>query len=141
MKKNIIIIGPYLPGKLYGGPVKSILNIVEALSTYYNFYIITGDRDLNATETYKTVGIGSWNTVGKANVFYIPKGKDFNYIRNIIKNLDYDLVYTCSFFSKHSVIIQFLKFFNVIKKPLIIAPRGEFSPGALSIKDKKRKYF
>lgn len=141
MKKNILLLGPYLPGKSYGGPVKSLLNLVEILSDYFNFYVITGDRDLNAENVYSDVKIGSWNLIGNANVFYVPKGKDLKYIKSILKEVNYDLVYTNSFFSKHSIIIQLLKYLNLIKKPVIVAPRGEFSPGALAIKPTKKNIF
>ena len=87
MKKNIVIIGPYLPGKSFGGPVKSILNMVDTLSGEYYFDIITGDRDLNATEPYRDVNIGEWNKVGKANVFYIPKGHERKCIRKIFHSM------------------------------------------------------
>lgn len=141
MKKNVIIIGPYLPGKYFGGPVKSLLNLVETLSDNFNFYVITGDRDLNATEVYSNVNIGSWNKVGKAKVFYIPKGKEYKYIKFILKDLNYDLVFTNSFFSKNSIIIQFLKCFNFINSNVIVAPRGEFSNNALGIKSFKKKLY
>ncbi|MFE4525524.1 glycosyltransferase family 4 protein [Cytobacillus firmus] len=141
MKKNIIVIGPYIPGKSYGGPVKSVLNIVETLSDKFNFYVITGDRDLNSQNEYTDVKIGSWNQIGRAKVFYVPKGKDLKYLNKLLKEINYDLIYANSFFAKHSVIVQFLRYFNIIKKPLIVAPRGEFSPGALAIKSTKKKVF
>jgi glycosyltransferase involved in cell wall biosynthesis len=141
MKKNIVVVGPYLPGKSYGGPVKSIINMVETLNDYFNFYIITDDRDLNSQETYQDVEIGAWNIVGKANVFYVPKAKELKYINSILKTIDYDLVYISSFFLKNSVIIQIMKWLNFIKKPVIVAPCGEFSPAALSIKAAKKKSF
>lgn len=141
MKKTILILGPFLPGKSFGGPVKSLINLVETLHDNFNFYVVTGDRDLNARDVYNDVEIGSWNQVGKANVFYVPKGEEFKYIRCILKNIDYDLVYTSSFFSKNSLIIQILKYLNMINKPVIVAPRGEFSSGALAIKSTKKKVF
>jgi len=141
MKKNILVIGPYLPGKSFGGPVKSLLNLVENLSDCFNFYIITGDRDLNAQEVYTDVIIGSWNQIGKAKVFYMPKGTEFKNIKSIIKQIDYDLVYSNSFFSKNSLIVQVLKYINFVKKPVIVAPRGEFSSGALTYKSTKKNVF
>jgi len=141
MRKNIIVTGPYIPGKSFGGPVKSLLNMVETLSDKYNFHIITGDRDLNAVEPYQDVTVGQWNRVGQANVFYVPKGKELKYIKKILRKVDYDLVYVSSFFAKQSVIIQMLKFLKVIKKPVIVAPRGEFSSGALELKSFKKESF
>lgn len=139
--KNILIFGPYLPGKSYGGPVKSILNMVEALSNDYNFYIVTNDRDLNSSVPYQEVDIGSWNNIGNAKVFYMPQGKELKYIKYILKNLNYDMVYASSFFSRSSIIIQMMCRLNYIKKPIIVAPRGEFSSGALAIKSFKKKLF
>ncbi|MBN8201818.1 glycosyltransferase family 4 protein [Bacillus sp. NTK034] len=141
MKKNILIIGPYLPGKEYGGPVKSLLNLVERLSDDYNFYVITNDRDLNAVKPYTDVQIGSWNTVGKAKVYYIPQGKEFSSVKSLLKEQDFDLIYISSFFSKLSVFVLWLKRLNYTKEPVIVAPRGEFSKGALSIKTDKKKLY
>lgn len=139
MKKKILVIGPYLPGKYYGGPVKSLLNMVETLNTYYSFDIITNDRDLNANEPYSDVNIGEWNKIGSANVFYIPKGKDLHYIKRILKLNTYDLIYVSSFFARKSLIIQFLKTIKYIKIPVLVAPRGEFSSEALNLKSFKKR--
>jgi len=139
MKKNIVIVGPYFPGKLYGGPVKSLLNMTEKLSDNYNFDVITNDRDLNANEPYKEVNIGQWNKIGNANVFYIPKDQDIKCIRSIFKNNKYDLIYLSSFFAKKSLLVQVFKALKCIKAPIIVAPRGEFSLGALSLKSRKKR--
>lgn len=142
MNKNIIMIGPYLPGKNFGGPVKSITNIVDSLYKSYNFYIITGDRDLNSTEPYSNVSIGEWNQVGNAKVYYLPKGKEFQHLLKLFQgNLKFDLLFANSFFSKLSVIVQLLKLFGIIKFPILVAPRGEFSKGALSLKSVKKRIY
>lgn len=140
MKKNILIIGPYLPGKSYGGPVKSLLNITETLNENYNFFIIAPDRDLNSSLPYQNVEIGKWNTIGKAHVFYMPKNRLLKHIKQIFKDNKYDLIYLNSFFSTDSVLIQILKLLW-IKNPVLLAPRGEFSPGALKIKSLKKRVY
>lgn len=139
--KKVLIIGPYLPGEKYGGPVKSLVNMVESLNESYEFHIITNDRDLNSDLPYSNVEIGKWNKVGKANVLYIPKGKDLKSIITTLKLNKYDYIYTSSFFAKKSIIIQFLKSIGFIKDTVIVAPRGEFSEGALSIKSFKKSVF
>jgi hypothetical protein len=98
--KNIIVVGPYLPGMSFGGPVKSILNMVNALSDVYNFYVLTGDRDLKSNEVFQGVNIGKWNKIGKVEVLYIPKNKEFKFINSALQEIDHDLVYVSSFFSK-----------------------------------------
>ncbi len=141
MKRNILVIGPYIPGKSYGGPVKSILNMVESLSDDFRFYIVTRDRDLGASTPYTSVNIGKWNTVGKAQVFYLPKGKELKYLLKILTKMDFDIIYNSSFFAKNSLFIQLLKRLNIIQRPVIVAPRGEFVPGALEIKSVKKRAF
>lgn len=141
MKKKILIIGPYLPGKSFGGPVKSLVNITETLSKKYSFFVLTADRDLHSNSSYENIIVGDWNTVGKAKVFYLPLKKDFKKIYEIIKSNGFDLIYLNSFFSKHSIFIQFLAKIGMIRNPILLAPRGEFSPGALNIKSFKKKIF
>lgn len=141
MRKNVLITGPYIPGKHFGGPVKSLINMVETLNNEFSFYIATGDRDLGASTPYSSVDIGLWNEIGKAKVFYLPKGQEFKYILRIFKEIDFDLVYCSSFFEKKSILIQIMKWLRFIKKPVIVAPRGEFSPSAIKMKAKKKKVY
>ena len=41
MKKILILAGHYLPGHKDGGPLRTLINITEALSDEYEFYIST----------------------------------------------------------------------------------------------------
>ena len=91
MKKNILITGPYLPGKSYGGPVKSLYNMVQTLGHEYNFYIITGDRDLNSNIQYDSVKIGEWNKVGKAQVLYV-KWRNKKVLKRYYFEKEFDII-------------------------------------------------
>ena len=42
----LIFIDWYIPAFKAGGPIRSVFNIVTQLSDVFEFYIITGDRDL-----------------------------------------------------------------------------------------------
>lgn len=141
MKKKILIVGPYLPGKAFGGPVKSLVNIIETLNSQYDFSVLTQDRDLNSATPYKSIRVGEWNKLGNANVYYIPINKSGKHIYNILSKEKFDLIYLNSFFSKSSIVIQFMKLIGLIKNPILLAPRGEFSPGALDIKSFKKKTY
>ncbi len=60
----------------------------------------------------------------------------------MLKEIEYDYVYLNSFFSKRFTIYPlWLKKINVIKKPVILAPRGMLGSGALSLKSKKKNIF
>ena len=145
MKKKILCFADYyLPGYKAGGPIQSIVNLVENLSDEFEFDIICNDHDLLDRQPYPNVKIDEWNAVSKARVFYASrKNLNFKSIKKILNETKYDLLYFNSFFSfKFTILPLFIyKFFLFSKKPCIIAPRGEFSPEALKLKYIKKKIY
>ncbi|MGE0090529.1 MAG: glycosyltransferase [Bacteroidales bacterium] len=137
----ILLTGPFLPGKKFGGPLKSILNLIDALGSDFEFKIVTCDRDLGSKKPYADVEIGKWNYVKNNYVFYLPKIGYFISLYKILKYEKYELIYCSSFWSKTTVIIQMLKYLGIVKTNVIVAPRGEFEPAALEIKAFKKKLF
>ncbi|MED3075883.1 glycosyltransferase [Bacillus wiedmannii] len=143
--KDILILAPYyLPGFKGGGPIRSISNLVHTLGNELNFKIITSDRDLGDSIAYEKAQNEVWTKVGLAEVYYVtPEKFNFRYLRKIIKSTHYDFIYLNSFFNTNfSVIPILLRRMGIIPyKPIIVAPRGEFSPGALKIKKFKKELF
>lgn len=144
-KKTILIFTPYyVPGFKGGGPIRSISNLVDSIGNDFNFKIITYDRDLGDESPYDGIVQNSWNNLGNAKVFYAsPNWLSFGNIKSLLKNTDYDSIYLNSFFSFKFSIVQFLlrKLKLVPYRTIILAPRGEFSPGALNIKKLKKSVF
>jgi len=133
----------YLPGFKAGGPIKTIMGMVESMGEEYEFYIVTRDRDFKDDQPYSNIQINSWNTVGKAKVYYISPDKfTFRNLYRLMAGISYDVLYLNSFFSFRATILPILvRLLSHTEKPVILAPRGEFSPGALAIKFfKKRTY-
>lgn len=146
MSRPVILIftGYYVPGFRGGGPIKTIANLVSALGDEFEFKIITSDRDLGDVVPYKGVEINSWNSVGKASVYYASASSlGFFQLREILANTEYDILYLNSFFSYRFSILPsvFRRFWLIPVKPAIIAPRGEFSSGAFSLKIFKKRIF
>jgi len=143
-KSKILIFVPYyLPGHKAGGPIRSISNLVYYLKDEFDFYIITQDRDLGDLKPYKNIKVNSWNEVKGAKVFYLSPEKKLNNIKQAINSIDYDLIYLNSFFSFYYTIYPLmLKKMKMIEdRKFIIAPRGEFSKGAIKIKNRKKKLY
>ncbi|GAB1758475.1 glycosyltransferase family 4 protein [Priestia megaterium] len=144
-KKTILIFTPYyIPGFKGGGPIRSISNLVDRLGNDFNFKIITYDRDLGDESVYDGIVQNSWNDLGNAKVFYAShKWLSFANLKSLLKNTDYDSIYLNSFFSFKFSMVQVLlrKLKLVPHRPIILAPRGEFSPGALNIKKLKKSVF
>jgi len=141
--KPIILtfVAYYFPGYKGGGPIRSIVNLVENLGDMFHFKIVTSDRDFGNSEPYSGIKVNSWQKVGKADVFYMSPGKmNLGYVRRLIRDTTHDLLYLNSFFSpKFTIIAVFLRRLGFIaERKVIVAPRGELSPEALKIKSLKK---
>ena len=143
--KKILIFAPYfIPAFKAGGPVKSIKNIIELLGDEFEFLIVTRDRDIGDTDSYKNISTNQWVAYDKVKVFYLPpKNLTLLDFSRLIKDSSCDVLYLNSFFDKNFTIKVLLahKIFVFKKVPIILAPRGEFSIGALQIETRKKQLF
>lgn len=140
-----VLTAHYLPGYKAGGPIRTIRNLVGGLGDEFDFRIFTSDHDFAQSVSYADVRINDWNTVEGAKVFYAdsagcrPMG-----LAATLRAVDPDLVYINSFFSpRFSIAPLVLRWLGLTARPTpwIVAPRGEFSKGAIAIKSfKKRSY-
>jgi len=144
-KKSILVfVDWFYPGYLAGGPVQSIVPMVEYLNLEFDFWILTRDRDLNSESQYEGVEVNKW-LVSELNckVYYAsPEMLGVKLIKNAIIESKCERAYINGIFSKYFSILplQILKkkFANI---PTIVAPRGMLGAGALSIKRTKKKGF
>ncbi|MDH6185992.1 glycosyltransferase [Polaromonas sp. CG_23.6] len=134
----------YLPGYRGGGPIRTIANMVERLGDDFDFRIVTTDRDLGDNNAYPNVKVDAWNTLGNGSVFYASNAmRSFLGLAKLMRETPHDLLYLNSFFDPRFTLWPvFLRLLGLApKRPLILAPRGEFSAGALNIKSWKKKPF
>lgn len=135
----------YLPGYKSGGPTRSIANLVEALGDEFDFRIVTSDRDATDAEPYPGLEApGEWKSVGKAQVLYLPSGgMGLSRIAGILREVPHDILYLNSFFDPVFTFRPLVarRLWLAPKTRCVIAPRGEFSLGALDIKTWKKRPF
>lgn len=134
----------YLPGYRGGGPIRTIANMVERLGDDFDFRIVTTDRDLGDKEAYPNVQVDAWNTVGNAKVFYASTAtRSLLGFARLMRETPHDLLYLNSFFDPRFTLRPvFARWLGLAAKlPFVMAPRGEFSAGALHIKSWKKKPF
>lgn len=135
--------GFYLPGFKGGGPIRSVANLLFKLGDEIDFYLVTSDRDLGDINPYPEIVCNKWNVTGKGKIFYASPGISSLYgLCRIISNFRGNAIYLNGFFSfRFSIFpIFFWKIFQP-KKSIIVAPKGEFSTGALGIKSFKKTAF
>jgi glycosyltransferase involved in cell wall biosynthesis len=142
--KPIILISVkhYLPGFKSGGPVRSVSNIVRALKNHYNFYIVCLGRDHGVNVYYKNIILGKWVEMDGVFVYYAKNQEvGFNFFREIFKKVKPDMIYLNSLFDVNFSIMPFLAAGFGRNMPILLAPRGELSLGALSLKAWRKKIF
>lgn len=139
----VTLLDHYLPGFKSGGPLRTVSNMVEQMGEAYDFRIITRDRDATDTKPYPNVSVDAWNHVGHAQVYYASPGHlSFGRLRSLIRSATPDVLYLNSFFSTLAIKCLFLRRFGVVPDiPVVLAPRGELSPGALSLKHIKKRLY
>lgn len=144
MKGNIVVFTDYfLPSKKGGGPIQSITNLVVNLSPFYNFQIITSNKDVGENEKYQHIVDEKWYVKKDYSIMYIDRNNmNIKYLTNLLGEMAFDFVYLNSFFShKFSVLINLTFKKNYRDVPIILAPRGELSNGALGLKKAKKRLF
>jgi glycosyltransferase involved in cell wall biosynthesis len=139
----LVFVGYYLPGHRGGGPIRSIVNLVEALGDEFEFRIVAFDHDLGATTPYPNVQPGVWTSIGKAQVWYLPSGlPGFIGMIRILRRTPADVIYVNSFFAPlFSLLPVVTTLVGGRGEPVVVAPRGEFSKGALRFKAAKKAAF
>lgn len=133
----------YKPSYKAGGPVKTIVNMVEQLESL-NFSIFTRDRDLGDSQPFPNLQFNHWQKVDGAEVFYAtPDQLTIKQIARLIQHTKFHVLYLNSYFDPVFTIKPLIaRRLGLIKScPVVLAPRGEFSPGALAIKSFKKKLY
>jgi len=146
MSRPIILtfVRYYLPGYKSGGPVQTIANLVEALGDEFEFRIVTSDRDFLDVVPYPGITSDAWMSVRKAWVYYISPGRRrlFAWAR-LMRETPHDVLYLNSLFDPVYTLLPLLvrRLASSQMKPVVAAPRGELSSGALGLKRWKKGPF
>lgn len=139
MKKILFITDHFLPGFKAGGPIKSIASLYKMLDKHFEITILTVNHDFQSSQPYDVITDALTSYEG-FNIIYLSNTSLFH-IDKIIKNLDPDTLYLNSFFSHFSRKILFLHWLRSNKYKVILAPRGELSQEALSLKPFKKAVY
>ena len=141
-KRILVFIDWFLPAYKAGGQIPSVHNIVKLFKNDVDFSIITSNSD-EGEKAFENIEFNKWTTNFGIRILYIsPEKQNYSFLKEIIKNEDFDSAYFNSFFSYK---FTSLPLFIVKKvKPtaeIILAPRGMLGEGALKIKAPKKKLF
>ena len=140
-KRILVLIPNFLPGYKMGGPLTSIINMVENLAEFFSFEILTSDRDMGDTKPYENIEFNSWIKKSKYSICYLSSNMLF-LLRLLIKinASKAEIIYLNSLFNPFfSIFIVVSNKIGLLKdKKIIIAPRGETYDEALNFKREKK---
>ena len=143
-KTVLVFLSHYTPGFRSGGPLQSVANLVRHLGEEFRFQIVTSDRDFEDTEPYSGIEPLTWLPVGRAEVMYLPPEKqNLLSIARVMRETPHDRLYLNSFWNHKFTSLPLLaRLLHLApRKTTVLAPRGEFSEGAIKLKASRKRVF
>lgn len=140
----LMTCGAFEPGYRGGGPIRSVARIVDTAPANIEILLVTSDRDIGESTPYPELS-GRWVQRGHARVFYLNTRSIPQWWRlwRAIRKTPVDLLYVNSLWTPKFSVLPILAALTTLisARQILIAPRGELSPGALSLKAEKKRRF
>ena len=142
--KILVLLPHFLPGRAYGGPVRTVANLMERLGREFDFHLLTTNHDFRSSTPYD-LPVDRWlDWRGLAQVRYAPPaGLRAGALARSIRDLSPDVLYLNSLFHPRFSILplQLWRLGWLGPCGLALAPRGELAPGALAQKPLRKRLF
>lgn len=129
----LIFVDWYKPGFRGGGPIRSMVNLVEHLGDRFDLWIVTGDTDYSATAPYPGIQPDTWTRLPSGeHVWYASsKGRSRAAWKRLLRERQWNTVYINGMFSYwYSVLPLWL--LSGTKQRRIVAPRGMLLSGPMA---------
>lgn len=125
------------------GPTRSIRNLVRALEDHATVDVVTFGQRKDRVGVFDLSGHDRCSTVQESRVIY---GRNsIGLTRKTVcalRDRQYDVLYLNSMFSATTIRLLLLRRLGILPSiPILLAPRGEFDPGALATKRLKKRAF
>jgi glycosyltransferase involved in cell wall biosynthesis len=144
-KLRILVLVPYYrPGFKGGGPIASLEALVAQPGGEFSWTIATADRDYGDADRYPNIPADGCLHDDNLVIHYLKPGLGRLFrVAWLLRQDDYDLLYLNDMFSPcWGVWPLWLHRLGWLKgKPALVAPRNQFSRGALGIKRFKKRLF
>lgn len=147
LPKVLIFYDHFAPAWKAGGPVQSLVNLVEATGDTYQYFVCCAAHEMHETAPLPGVKVNRWNEWrGKAQVFYRQRGLYADLSPSaLLQAVQPSVVYINGIYSLHYNWLPFwsaIRYRNVQKPPtIVVAARGMLHPGALAQKAWKKRIF
>lgn len=132
------------PGFRGGGPIRSLAYQMDTLPAGIELLLVTRDRDLGATRPYPGRSGRLVRRNDRCVVFYLNPAYPGHWLRlaRHLRARPVDLLYVNSLWSWFSSVPILAVAAGLLRvRAVLVAPRGELSPGALALKRRKKRLF
>jgi glycosyltransferase involved in cell wall biosynthesis len=140
----LVTCATFEPGFRGGGPARSVSQIIDSAPTNLDLVLVTRDRDAGSREPYPELS-GRWVARGRAAVFYLDTRSALQWLRLTaeLRHERITLMYVNSLWDPYfSLVPMILSVFHILPvQAVLLAPRGELSVGALTLKARKKRWF
>lgn len=139
----LCVLDYYLPGFKGGGPLRTLANMRHLLAGRVELAIFTRDRDLGSDRCYDGIETDRWIETADGPLYYAsPENFSAAGLQRAMAGQPVTLLYLNSFFGfRSSIQVYHWARRQQPRLPILLAPRGEFSQGALAIKSVKKRLF
>lgn len=142
-RQVLLTVATFEPGFRGGGPVRSVARIIDTAPDNVDLTVVTRDRDLGSHQPYPKLS-GQWVTRGRARIFYLNTRSVRQWARLIreLRRHRFDLLYVNSMWEPVlSVLPVLASVCRIVRtNEVLVAPRGELTDGALSVKSTKKRW-
>ncbi|NBT16058.1 MAG: hypothetical protein EBS95_06885, partial [Chitinophagia bacterium] len=98
--KILIFTDWFAPAYKAGGPVRSIVNMVNLLKKDHAVYVFTKDRDLKDTQPFQNIAQDEWMEADGFRIYHYAPGKmTLAKVRSVVQEIQPDRIYLNSMFS------------------------------------------
>lgn len=134
----------FCPGYKGGGPIRSLVALCRHLGNSYAFCVVTTDRDFGDAFPYEGIRTASWVPGEGCRICYLSPGvcSGFSLLHRVREVNPHCLYVNSLFDPMFSILPLASRWVAALKQmPVILAPRGELSAGALKLKAWKKERF
>lgn len=136
-----IVCRSFPPAYLRGGPGRSVAGMVESLGAEFDFSVVTWAFDEPQAPMMDVV-TDQWLPAPGGQVRYLSAQRpSVRELARVLRATEPSLVVLNSLLDTRFSIVELLVLRAVRRCPVLLAPHGELSPGALAIKPTKKRWF
>lgn len=130
------------PAYKAGGPIKSVAEVLDNIRPEITCLVITSDRDLGDVHPFPDLS-GKLVNRGRHQIYYLDRSRVGHWLRalRLVRAAHPEVLYLNSFWSPYFTFLPILATLCRLIRPrrVLLAPRGEFAPGALALKARKKR--